>query len=265
MRVFIADDEPTARTGLRAMLLAFSDVVVVGEAGNGALAVDGVRSLRPDLLLVDIEMPGLDGFATLRALTDTPLPAIVFVTAFEQYALAAFEANAVDYLLKPFNEARLARSLERTRRFLGSRTQGGDAVPVDYPATANAWRWRTHRLVVRDRGSLVFVEPDTVDWIQSWGNYVRLYVGGRTLLLRETLCTLAARLDPSQFVRISRTVVVNGDRVRAIAAQPNGQVQLMLKNAQTLIGSRRHRDGVLEFFDASRPPVTEPLPPITNR
>jgi two-component system LytT family response regulator len=244
LRVLVADDEPLARAGLREMLAANPAVVVVGEASDGRDALRLAGALRPDVVFLDIQMPEADGLEIAATFSGRTTPAVVFVTAYEEYALSAFEIDAVDYLLKPFDDVRLARSLRRVRQFLG-------AVPdaSGLASTREAeWRARHHRFVVKDRGTIVFVEPDDIDWVESWGNYVRLRVGGRALLLRDSMASVSARLDPSSFLRISRGVIVNAARVRRLAPKPNGQVDLLLDNSLVLTASRRHREALLGFF-----------------
>jgi two-component system LytT family response regulator len=267
LRILIVDDEPIARSGLREMLSAYPDAVVVGEVADGVEAVPAVRALVPDLLFLDVQMPEADGFALLERLQSGAPPAIVFVTAYEEYAFPAFEANAVDYLLKPFDHSRLRRALDRAIRFLGADRERQDS--AEYRTTA--WRHSRHRFVVRDRGAMTFIEPQDVEWIESWGNYVRLFVNGRPMLLRESTNAVAERLDQTRFVRISRRVIVNADHVERLIPRPNGQTEIVLRSALVLLGSRRWRERLRAFFGAGESRRRSagadldgpPLPPAT--
>jgi two-component system, LytTR family, response regulator len=243
IRALIVDDEPIARRGLRAMLAGCSEVDVVGEAASGAEGLAQFRRLAPRLVFLDIQMPDVDGFAVVRELPSDDMPAIVFVTAFEQYALPAFEANAVDYLLKPFDAARLARSVRRAVLFLQAAPNESDP-----GRRAAEWAERERRFVVKGRTGIVFIEPEEVDWVESWGNYVRLFAAGRRYLLRETMAAVEARLDPTRFLRISRSIIVNVGRVRSLVPKPNGQVDVVLGVGTVLSASRRHRAKLQQFF-----------------
>lgn len=235
LRALIADDEPVARRGLRVLLAEQPGVTVVGEAATGEAALVAVRELRPDLLFLDVQMPALDGFGVLAGLPVAARPAVVFTTAFEQYALPAFEASALDYLLKPFDAARLERALRRVRAHLR-----GAAPPSGGPVR--------ERFVLRAREGVVFVAHDTVEWLESWGNYVRLHAAGRHYLLRETTAAVEATLDPALFVRISRSVIVNAACVRCIVPRANGQLEVGLASGARLRASRRHAAAVRRFL-----------------
>jgi two-component system LytT family response regulator len=224
LRVLIADDEPAARRKLVRLLDARADVELVGQAANGREAVDAIRRTNPDLVLLDVQMPALDGFEALAAVRTTNGPRVVFVTAFDRYAVRAFEVRAFDYLLKPFDGPRLNETLDRVRRDLEIE-QSGDAfrvaelfdglrrepVPV---STTEAPRTRfVERVCVRSAGRAQFVRIADVDWFESFGNYVRLHTAGARVLLRSTMRQLVAQLDPSCFARIHRCATVNLDRV----------------------------------------------------
>jgi two-component system, LytTR family, response regulator len=248
IRALIVDDEPIARRGLRAMLAASPQVDVVGEAANGVDALAAVRELAPQLVFLDIQLPDLDGFSVLSGMPPDQAPAIVFVTAYEQYALPAFEANAVDYLLKPFDAARLARSLRRVSLFLAGSEGPAPNESRDHEQRAVEWAGRERRFVVKGRSGILFLEPEDVDWIESWGNYVRLFAAGRAYLLRETTAAVESRLDASRFLRISRSVIVNVERVRSLSPKANGQVDVVLASGVTLHASRRFRARLQRFF-----------------
>lgn len=219
IRTLIIDDEPLARSRIRAMLTTHQDIDVVAECGSAGEAVALLRNVPAALLLLDIEMPGASGFEILKTTAIESGPAIVFVTAHEEFALDAFEANAVDYLVKPFSQERLDRALWRVRRFVEGK---GMARP--------SRRWR-ERFGVRVRGEVVFVRVSSIDWIAGAGNYVRLYTGGESHLLRESLQNLAAELDPAVFLRVHRSAIVNIERVKKLVPAPDGSPSIILQDA----------------------------------
>jgi two-component system LytT family response regulator len=271
IRALVVDDEPIARAGIIKLLGAESDVTVVGECRDGAEAVARIRALRPDLVFLDVQMPELSGFEVLSSLESHELPATVFVTAYDEYALDAFEASAVDYLLKPFDRERFARALTRARRFLAGdqlalfranvasvlQSMGTDARSVAARArelhdssasTPNAGTARgadraragDSRLVIRTRGRIAFVAMSEIEWVETSRNYVRVRAKGVWHTMREPLSTFASRLDPLQFVRVSRSCIVNLDRVREFRRQANGQYSVLLDDGQRLVASRRY-------------------------
>jgi two-component system LytT family response regulator len=231
-RALIVDDERTARSGLRAMLAAHPDITVIGEASNGGQAATAIELHHPDLVFLDIQMPDRDAFELLADFPPERRPAIIFVTAHRQHALQAFGMSAVDYLLKPFGRERLAAAVRRTVRFLRG------------AAVESAGVGAGKRLVVRDGERLAFVDPTDVRWFEVYGNYLRLALAGRQLLLRETLGALATRLDAGTFVRISRSVVVNLQHVDAVRRQRSGQFEFRMRGGGVLRSSRRYRRDV---------------------
>lgn len=225
IRTLIIDDEPLARSRIRGMLTPHPDIDVVAECSSA----DEVAALGGEsaaLLLLDIEMPGANGFEILRTISIESRPAVVFVTAHEEFALDAFEANAVDYLVKPFSQDRLDRALWRVRRFI----EGKSAVR---PGVGGARRWR-ERFAVRMRGEVVFIKVSAIDWIGAAGNYVRLYAGTESHLLRDSLQNLAAELDPAVFLRVHRSAIVNIERVRKLVPAADGSLSIVLHNASTI-------------------------------
>lgn len=217
-----------ARAGLRAMLAAHPEVKVVGEASSGVQAAEVIEMHRPDIVFLDIQMPDRDGFQMLAGLAPSQRPAVVFVTAHGQHALRAFAMNGVDYLLKPFSRDRLAASIRRVVRFL----RGGAVESASLP--------RARRLIVRDGRRLVFVDPADVRWFEVYGNYLRLALDGRYLLLRETLGAVAARLDAGAFVRINRSVMVNLRYVDQLRRSPGGQFEFRMLGGIAFRASRRY-------------------------
>ena len=248
LRVLVVDDEPLAREGVRLLLARLPDVAVVGEAGDGREAVAAVRRLRPDLVLLDVQMPGADGFAVMEALAAKPLPLVIFVTAHDAHAVQAFDVHALDYVLKPIAPARLADAVNRARaeiaRGVADRPMeaatdkaGADGGPTVAPYAT--------RFAVRDRDRFLLVRSADLDWVESAANYVRLSARGRDYLLRGTMAEMELRLDPSVFTRIHRSTIVNTARIREIRPDPHGDFHVVLIDGRTLRMSRNYRHGLL--------------------
>ncbi len=225
IRTLIVDDEPLARSRVRSMLATHSDIEVVAECGNAGEVETLLRSAPAALLLLDIEMPGASGFEILQTTSIESRPAVVFVTAHEEFALDAFEANAVDYLVKPFSQDRLDRALGRVRRFIEGK---GTVRPGN-----GARRWR-ERFGVRVRDEVIFIKVSSIDWIAAAGNYVRLYSGTESHLLRDSLQNLATELDPATFLRVHRSAMVNIERVRKIVPAADGSLSIVLHNSTAI-------------------------------
>lgn len=240
IRVLLVDDEPLVRQGLREYLAACDDVVVVGEAGDGFAAVQQLEELRPDLLFLDVQMPGMTGFEVLAQFEPEQRPVVVFVTAYEQYALRAFEAHAVDYLLKPFDDVRFRAALERARTWLGKsvaqRAVGMSALLDDLGKVR-----RANRFVVKHAGRLRLVPTLEVEWIEARGNYVHLHHAEGPFLLRETLTNLQQSLDPSHFVRVHRSAIVAVAAVEEMERLPSGDHELRLRSKARVVMSRGYR------------------------
>lgn len=236
IRTLIVDDSPLVRDGIRLLLAGEPDVEVVGEAGDGHEAVTAVAQLTPDLTFLDVQMPSLDGFQVIERCSAS-LGAVIFVTAYDDYALRAFQANALGYLLKPIAPRMFEAALNRARQVLASHGAPEPAKPAD--------RRPLPRLVVKDQGRFMLLRPAEVDWITSAGDYVQLHSGGRTFLVRSTLSELEGSLHPNDFVRIHRSTIVNLDRVQEIAALPQGDYTVRLKDGTRLRMSRVFRDRVL--------------------
>jgi two-component system LytT family response regulator len=246
MRVLLVDDESAARRGLRRRLANLPDLAVVGECEDGEAAVAAIAELRPDLVFLDIQMPGLDGFGVIDAVGPAQMPAVVFVTAYDEFALKAFEVNALDYLLKPVDEQRLQAAVARAR----ARTPDADpdwtarlVAALQQMAGQGSPRW-CRRLAIRGAGRVVLLDVADVDQIESAGNYVQVHQGRKQHLLRETMAGLEARLDPERFVRVSRAAIVNIDRVRELQPMFNGDFVVVLKDGTEVAGSRRYRDAL---------------------
>jgi two-component system LytT family response regulator len=243
IRVLIVDDEAPARSKLRRFLAADPEVEVVGEAGSGTEAVEAVRALAPDVVFLDVQMPGLDGFGVVAALEGEALPQVVFVTAYDEFAVKAFEVHAVDYLLKPFGPDRFERALARVKeRVRARRDDGLDRRLRTVLAEVTRRPTYLERLLVPDGGKSVLLEVSRIDWIEAEGNHVRLHVGPASHLVRATLAALEERLDPARFLRIHRSRIVNADRIREVHPWSHGDQLVVLRDGTELIMSRRYRD-----------------------
>jgi two-component system, LytTR family, response regulator len=244
LRVVVVDDEPLARMGMRDLLARDPEVEVVAQCADGRQAVETIGALRPDLVLLDVQMPEMDGFEVLRQLEPERMPFIVFVTAFDRFALRAFEVAAVDYLLKPFDDERFALAMGRAkhavrnaevgelgRRLVGLLEAGAGASGQPVPAAGGGL---ASRLMVKSTGRTVFVRVEEVDWIEADDYYARLHVGEKVHLLRESMASLEARLDPSRFFRVHRSAIVNLDRVREVQFLFRGEHVVILHDGSKL-------------------------------
>lgn len=242
IRTLIVDDEPLARDKLRAFLARHADFVLAGEAGDGLTAARLIDELRPDLVLLDIQMPELDGFEVLAAVETEPLPHIIFVTAFDHYAVQAFEVGAIDYLLKPVAPDRFEQALDRARHQLDRGTGDlADRLARALEQVAPA-RPRVERFLVKQGGRSRFVPAVEVEWIEAAGNYLKLHLGAETHLVRATMKEIESRLDPARFARVHRTAIVNVDRIQYLEPWSHGDQLLVLKSGHRLMLSRRYRD-----------------------
>lgn len=252
IRTLIVDDEPPARNKLRALLTQEKDLEIVGEAKDGDEAVKRIGELKPDLVFLDVQMPELDGFGVLRALPADSVPAVIFVTAHDAFALKAFEVHAIDYLLKPFDRSRLAQALDHARQILQRRQSGRpDSQLVQLLAELESQQSSRplDRIAVKDAGRILLVKIKDVDWIQAADNYVELHAGKTTHLHRETLTALEARLSPDQFVRISRSVVVNIERIRELQPLFHGDYSVLLQDGTQLTLTRSYRSKLSQLLD----------------
>jgi two-component system, LytTR family, response regulator len=248
IRTLIVDDEPTARDGMRHLLAADPEIVLAGECSNGREAAAAIRDTAPDLVFLDVQMPGLDGFGVLREVGVDRAPAVVFVTAFDQYALRAFDVNALDYLLKPFTDDRFRQSLERAKQLV---RQGrlGDlsrklAALLEHDEPAPARPRYLDRLVVKSGGKVTLLPVGEIEWIDAEGDYVRIHVGKTWHLLRETMKNLEDQLDSARFVRIHRSTIVNLEKVKELQPFFRGEYVVVLHNGTTLKLSRGYRDNL---------------------
>lgn len=239
VRVVLVDDEPLVRAGIRDVLAEQDGIELVGEAGDGLAAVALIEQARPDLVFLDVQMPGCDGFEVLRHLEADERPAVVFVTAYEQYALKAFDAHAIDYLLKPFDDARLLAALDRARTWLLRRT----TVQANVPALLDevgATRTR-NRFLVKHAGRLRMVPANEVEWIEARGNYAHLHHPDGPFLIRETLSSLAETLDARRFLRVHRSAIVALPDVAEVTKRPAGDQELLLRSGAAVPLGRSYR------------------------
>jgi two-component system, LytTR family, response regulator len=244
LRALVVDDEPLARQTLRSLLEREEDVEVVGECGDGPAAVEALRTGKPDLLFLDIQMPELDGFGVLREVRDLQVPAVVFVTAFGQHAVQAFDEEATDYLVKPFDDERFSRALDRARsRVRSARAQAGNG--------AGPGRW-LQRFAVECAGRIALVPVETVRWIEAQDYYVLIHAE-REHLLRESLRNLETQLDPTRFARVHRSAIVNVGSVKQLRRRSHGEYFLLLDDGTELKLSRTHRDQLQLLLGRSRP------------
>lgn len=223
----LVDDEPLARKRMRTLLRDYDDVIVSGEAGDGEEALRAIESLQPQLMFLDVQMPGLGGFEVVERMDEANRPLIVFVTAFEQYALDAFRASAAQYLLKPVDREELQKAMARVRQLI--------AAPLQ-------------RVAVKSRGRTFLFRVDQIDWIEAAGNYVRLHIGRERHLLRETMTGIEEKLDQRRFVRIHRSAIVNLERVRELQPTSHGDFTVILRDETRLTLSRVYRDRVEPFL-----------------
>jgi two-component system LytT family response regulator len=246
IRCLIADDEALAREAVRTLAAAEPRLVLAGESPDGPTAVRDIERLRPDLVFLDVQMPEIDGFAVLReiAAKDLPLPVTIFVTAYDTYALRAFEAHALDYLLKPIREGRFRSAVAVAASRIDADRGASVAGRLADLLASNHLARRTARLAVREKGRILFVPLDEVEWIESEGNYVRLHRGKDTHLLRETMAAIEAKLDPDRFMRIHRQAIVNVERIRDLRPWFTGEYIVRMQSGRELTLTRSYRDNL---------------------
>jgi two-component system LytT family response regulator len=243
IRTLLVDDEALARRRLRSLLGSEPDVEIVGECGDGESAAREIVALAPDLVFLDVQMPEADGFDVLEAVGSRTMPVVVFVTAYDAYALRAFEVHALDYLLKPFSRDRFETALSRAREEVRRRREEGPRDRDELAALLRELREsgrRPQRLVVRDGGRVSFLRVEEIDWVESEGNYLRIHAGAEAHLIRGTIKSCAERLDPESFVRISRSTIVNLDRVGAVHPWTRGELIVVLNDGTQLPTTGEH-------------------------
>jgi len=264
LRTLLVDDEALSRRGLELRLKVAGDIEIVGHCSNGREALASIREHRPDLVFLDIQMPGLSGFDVLAELQPHELPMIVFVTAYDRFAVQAFEARAIDYVLKPVDDARLAATLTHVRELVEQRTAinernqlvhllaelrgSGEIESVDPMATANVPNW----LPIRNGRETVRVPVEAIEWVDAAGDYLCIHASGHTHILRATMREMENLLDPRLFQRVHRSTIVNLTRVKSLRAHMNGEYFLRLEGGQELTLSRTYRDKVEYFLKRPR-------------
>lgn len=244
-RVLVVDDEPLARERLRKLLEKEPEIELVGECSDGASAVQAIQTQSPDMVFLDVQMPELDGFGVVAQVGRDKMPAVVFTTAHDQFALKAFEVHAVDYLLKPFDKERFQTALRRAieqvqRRQSGDLSQRLSSLLADVQSGPRSKY--ASRIAVKSSGRVVFVKVDDIDWVEAADNYVSLHVGNEEHLHRETMAALEAQLPPANFMRISRSTIVNVDRIKELQPLFHGEYSVILRSGAKLTLSRSYRD-----------------------
>jgi two-component system LytT family response regulator len=260
IRTLVVDDEPLARRGIRARLARAGGYAIVAECASGREAIGAIREHNPDVVFLDVQMPGIDGFGVIREIGAERMPVVIFVTAYDTHALRAFDAHALDYLLKPIDDDRFASAVERARRRVAERDESavarrlvalmqevgsaadvshaGQTARVDSPTTPPP----PGRIVVRDRDRVLLIDVSDIDWIGADGDYVRVHAAGKSHLLRDTMAAMEGRLDSSTFVRIHRSAIVNVDRIRELRPYSSREYSVILRDGTRLRLSRRYRD-----------------------
>ena len=260
IRTLLVDDEKLAIQGLQLRLDKFDDVEIIGTCANGREAIRAIKTEKPDLVFLDIQMPGFDGFSVVKGVMEIEPPLFVFVTAYEEHAIRAFEANAVNYLMKPVDEDKLADTLDRVRTRLTEKRSAEEATKLqavlaevapdameNMPAEdENAGRYE-RMINIKDRGQIFRVDVDTIEHIEAAGDYMCIYTGDNSLILRETMKDLERRLDPRVFQRVHRSTIVNLDQVRQVKPHTNGECFLVLDSGAEVKVSRSYRDVVARF------------------
>jgi two-component system LytT family response regulator len=251
-KVLVVDDEPAARRGVRRLLSGEADFVVVGECGAGIEAVAAIRDLEPDLVFLDVQMPEMDGFGVVEAVGIERFPALIFVTAYDEFAVRAFDFHALDYLLKPINPERFKRSLARVRHQLRAGPTGQvQQRLLGLIQQFNRPGW-LERLAVKLSDRIVLIEVENIDWIEAADNYVCVHLEGRSYMLHETLSALEKKLDPNSFRRIHRSRMVNLKKIKELHPLFHGEYVIVLKNGAKLTSGRRYRDSLQSLLENCR-------------
>jgi two-component system LytT family response regulator len=247
IRALLVDDEFLAREMIREMLDDDPDVEIIGECVNGCEAVEMIQTENPDLIFLDVQMPELGGFEVLEKLTKVRMPHVIFVTAYDQYAVRAFEFHALDYLLKPFDRERFQASWQRAKEQINREKSGSlDRRILTLLEELKAGPQYLERLVIKTSGRVFFLDTDEIDWIEAEGNYVSVHTGKKSHLLRETITSLEAQLDPKKFIRIHRSSIVKIDRIQELQPWFHGEYKVLLHNGTQLTLSRNYRENLHE-------------------
>ena len=248
IRALIVDDEPLARRRIKSLLAHDASIDVIGECSDGIMAVTSISELTPDLVFLDVQMPAMDGFEVIKTIGAEQMPTVIFVTAYDQYALKAFEVNAIDYLLKPFDRRRFQKTLERAKAMIRG-LQNGNVNNQLLSLLGDMRREQEipDRFIIKSGGRVVFLRVEEIDWMRAVGNYVRLQVGRDSHLMRETMSGMEAKLNPDRFMRVHRSTIVNLDQVKQVKPHTNGECFLVLGSGSQVKVSRSYRDVVARF------------------
>jgi two-component system LytT family response regulator len=250
IKTVIVDDEPLARERISQLLSKESNVEIAAECGDGLAALTEINKYQPDLIFLDVQMPEVSGFDVLHELDVETMPAVIFVTAFDQYTIQAFDADAVDYLLKPFSEERFRQALSRARQHLRPKSENDYRQRLSRLLDRfNLNKGFLERLIVSHKNRLILVPLNDVDWIESYGNYLKIHAGDKTYLLRQTMNELAARMSPEKFIRIHRATLVNIERIKEFQPMFGGLYTVVLRDGTELTLSRNYRKSVLGKFE----------------
>jgi len=249
IRTLIVDDEPLARRGIREHLAQQRDVVIIEECRDGREAVAAIKQHSPDLVFLDVQMPELDGFQVLQAIGAERMPAVIFVTAYDKYALQAFEVHALDYLLKPFNADRFSKAFQRARLQLEQRSISDLSNRLQsFLDDLKPNQKYKERLAIKSAGRIFFLNVAEIDWIEAADNYAALHVAGEEHLLRETMNSLEQQLDPAKFLRIHRSRIINIQRLKELRPLLGGEYEIRLQDGTRLESGRRYRGRLQELF-----------------
>lgn len=254
LKVLIVDDEPLARSLLVNLLKDQSEYCVAGECGNGKDAVSAIKKLVPDIVFLDVQMPEMDGLAVLEKIGETNMPAVIFVTAYDQYAIRAFDYHAVDYLLKPYSRERFMTALARAKESLTNRAADKKVIQSQMASLVEANKTKPahfNRLFLKDRGRIVVLEPEKIDWIEADDKYVHVHTAEKSFLVRRTLNAIEGELDPQNFTRVHRSHIVNVSRIKELHPMFNGEYALVLSNGKKLTLSRSYKNRFFEKFGNS--------------
>lgn len=258
IRALLIDDEPHAREGIRLRLKEYSTITILGECSSGAEAVKAVNSQKPDLIFLDIQMPEMNGFKVLQKITMQPMPIVIFITAFDRYAVKAFEYHALDYLLKPINDDRFHDAVQAAMTAVNHRNMEKyeqkiellikdyltltETAPLEMPSSSAAAAKYIDRLLIKTKDHILVIAIRDIDWIESAGDYVYIHIQGQKHILRETMSDLEQRLDPKQIIRIHRSMMVNVDRIKSLRSNEHGDYDVFLHNGVKLKMSRSYRN-----------------------
>jgi len=252
IRALIVDDEPLARRKIRRMLAHDPEVEILGDCANGREAIAAITTNHPNLVFLDVQMPEIDGFDVLESIPPAEMPFVIFVTAYDQYALRAFEVSAVDYLVKPFDRRRFEKALQRAKsRFATERGSDLNQQTLALLEELKARSSHIERLVIKAGGRAFFLKTEEIDWIEAEGKYVRLHVGKESYLLREAIGSMESQLDPKKFPRIHRSTIVNIERVRELQPWFHNEYRVILKDGTELMLSRSCRKRLGELLGSA--------------